>query len=393
MAVRVYITRLSAVVGFVILVRLVLVWTIALFAHISPADVVSGHDGAEYLAMARAFSTGEPSSIPAEVRRHDVGFALLLSLLLRFMPDWVAALVLSSLALGASVILLSEMCRRHLGCSSNEALRVAFAWGVAYPASVYFGVFALSEPLFVSFILVATFALLERRWLISALACAAAFAVRSTGIFLVFACLAGIWNGNDDRRERMRLCLSFLFVAGGLILVFLAWNTSILGLIPSQHHQPQFGLPFASFRELAQRGVGREIYIALCVAFFIFALFKLVREWRASVNPFVVVAVVFCGTFLAFHLILESLVYYGKRIYTAEYLDRYLVALWPFAAVSVRRWWRWPIIIGALLISLVLSLYWGVHYFEDVRRHGAPLLEHLREAAVKSDSLSLRLNE
>jgi hypothetical protein len=373
--------RLAGVAGGAALLRVVLIGVLSWSTHFAWQDVVAGHDGVEYLVSARCFAAAAPQAIPPEVRRHDLGWPLVLGIASRLLPAPVAAVGLMLLAVIAATVLVALLARHCCGATACDSLAIAAAFALANPASLYYSCFALSEPLFVLLLLGTVWLAARRRWVASALLCGIAVLVRSTGVLmfppLLYAFLMSTRGaGLGERLRQLGLVIAAFAVPllAGLALAYGLWGTYGALL-----HGPRFSWPLAGFRDLARRGLFRAGYLVACLAVFLFATARLVVAARRQPSPLLQMVAAFCVIFVAFHLCLESLVYYGQRIYLADYFDRYMLAAWPFAAIALRRWWRPWIVAAATAAAFILALYWGTHYLHDVRAHGAPMLEYLRD--------------
>lgn len=370
--------RIAGLIALAIGIRIASQLTIAVWTHLPWAIIVAGHDAAEYLAMSQAFARLEFHNLPGEVWRHDVGWPLLLAPLVGFVSAPVAAAIVSFIALGASIVLVVRLARRTFAAPSEKTWAVGAAYAVAYPATVYYGCFALSEPLFVLCILVAAVGVAEQRWWLWGPAVGLAACVRSTGLLLLPAAVIALLA--SPCRSWAQRAVWRDIILGTVISLLLpssiaAMSTALWGTLPLTEHQPLFGWPFAGFSRVMERGSVRGIYLALCVALVAFATGKLaLQAYRVRTIPYVFAAV-FCTAFVTFHLVLRSLVYYGQRIETGDYFDRYMLGVWPFVVLALKSWWRPRVVTGLGVLAFALTVSWGKNYFRAAERYGAPLLE------------------
>ncbi|MGB9692447.1 MAG: hypothetical protein ACPL7D_09790, partial [Candidatus Sumerlaeaceae bacterium] len=381
---RNYQLRLVGVTGTAMLVRVALVFLLAMVAGISWKNVLAGHDGVEYLTMAEHLAKGTPTSIPLEARRHDLGWPLLLAFAARFLSLPLAALVLQLALTAAIVIQTSLLAVALLGVSPQDSLRLAAAAVLAYPAALYYSAFALSEPFFVTLILASLLLAHHGRYVWAGFVAGMAATVRSPAILLLPPLTWLCWTTTACLPPRRRivacvghLACALLPVMAILLASYLLWGTHATSL-----HSPRFSWPLAGFRELFARGFFRGLYVATCLAVTGLAVIKFSGQSLKQPMPTLRAITFFSALFLAFHLCLESLVYYGHRIYLVDYFDRYLLPLWPFVVLATPRWWRWWFVSVMLAVSIFMSVYWGKNYFAAVKTHGAPMLEHLRKTNV-----------
>jgi hypothetical protein len=354
---------LAAIAALVVGVRLAVFCGIVGLSGLSPATVVAGHDGAEYIEFARGIAHGAPSAISADARRHDPGWPLFLAAFVWAGPMW---LVIPLCDMGLSVlsaVFTAFICRNWMGASDREALMVALAAGVAYPSAVYFSAFALAEPLFGALLVAALLAWCGQKRGLGYLLAGLAALVRAPGLLMAAAFLTDDLFRRRPLRAYAAPALAILPQAVWLIVARSVWGVTQIGI-----HRPEFGLPLAGFQGMAQAGTARAAYILLVVAVAAVLAALLARESRRSPqNPPLLVAAVFCITYLSFHLCLRRLTYLGGQIFTFSYQDRYLVGMLPFVLLPFGRALR-PWLVGLLCAaSVAASLYWGANYFQAVR--------------------------
>lgn len=359
-------------------VRGALIVLLGFGTHLSWSDVLAGHDGVEYLSLARSIVNGGLRELPLDVWRHDVGWPLLISALGYFLPVPLAALVWILLFWAITVPLVAVLAQQHFGSSREEAIRLGAAIVFAYPAGLYYSCFALSEPFVLCAVLAAFASAGARRWGLAGLLAGLAAAGRASTIFVLPALLLAAALQQGRPRDKARDAILFLGTALVPLLSVMLWRHAVVGAHPLSLHQPHFSMPFAAFQDLFSRSLARGIYLLACVVVACVGAGKLLLlSMRRYANPVMRPAALFVGAFLLFHLSLESLAYYGKRLLLADYFDRYLVVIWPFIVIATRRWWRWPMIGLCLFLGVMFTWYWGGNYFRQVREQGAPMLEHL----------------
>lgn len=361
------------------LVRLGLFLGLSAAAHISWTSVLEGHDGVEYLHVARAVANGSVAAVPHDVLRHDLGWPLLLAVFAPLLPVPFGALIFDLLFAVLTVFLMGSLARREFQLAPHEATRVAAATVLAYPAGLYYSCFALAEPLMLVAVLGAFFFAFRDRWVIAGFCAGIAAVTRAPGIFIVPALLAVGLMQSEHRASRLRNSAALLLSSSFVVVAMLAWRHWTFQAQAFTLHRPQFGLPFATFQGLFERGIARGIYLLACVCLAIYGTSKMVMlAWRRGAPLALRAAAIYSSLYLLFHLCLQSLVYYGQRIWLADYFDRYLLGIWPCVVLATWRWWRLRLILLMLVVGVALSLHWGTNYFQAVRERGAPLLEDLK---------------
>jgi hypothetical protein len=149
-----------------------------------------------------------------------------------------------------------------------------------------------------------------------------------------------------------------------------SWGTSFLGVI-----KPIVGWPGSIFLGAGQLSLRRSTYVLVCVAFI--AVSTAALGWRAwqtrGRDALLTSGTIFSAIFLIFHLSLHSMVYKDGPITLFNFLDRYLVALWPFALLPWLRFIRLWMVTVAAVVSVMLSAWWTYNYFLDPALQTAPM--------------------
>jgi hypothetical protein len=344
--------------------------------NVTVESAVQGHDGGEYMSFATALSRGSLAGVPADSRRHDPGWPIALAVVAQLPKPAIAGWLLT-LACTAGALLYGARWLFQAGFNSTEVQRWTWAMVLGYPAQVYYGCFVLSEPLFVLLVLCSLFCFSNSEkpgWRIPAyLLAAIAALVRGPGLLLAAAyaiyeiiaerrTVAALW----PRRIASALAgltLSIVPYAAWTLLARHAWSADGLFV-----HQPRFGFPFSGFAGWQQIGIARAAYIVACIAFVMSSVVLLAqRAFRPVSHPQLQPAAMFCGLYLFFHLCLRSLHYIDRDVLTFNYQDRYYVGILPFLLVPWLSKLRWWILLPAGLLSVILSAYWGIHYFAAAR--------------------------
>ena len=354
---------LVAVAALVVGVRLAVFCGIVAFSGLSPAAVVAGHDGEEYIEFALGIAQAAPSAISADSRRHDPGWPLFLAGLAWAGPIWLVSLVCGMALAALSSVFTAFICRNGMGASDRDALMVALAAGVAYPSAVYFSAFALTEPFFGALLAASFLAWCGQKRGLAYLLVGFAALVRAPGILMAAAFLTDDLFRRRPLRVFVPLALAILPQAAWLIVSRAVWGVTQIGI-----HHPQFGLPFAGFQGLAQVGVARAAYVVLAVAVAVVLSALAGREaFRRPQDSPLFVAAVFCVAYLGFHLCLRRLTYLGGQVFTFSYQDRYLVGMLPFVLLPFGRAVRPWLVALLCAASVAMSLYWGANYFQALR--------------------------
>ena len=316
--------------------------------------------------MSAAIARGMPSEIPPDARRHDLGWPLALAALAWAVPAHVAALGLIWGALAGSIVLSGLLARRFAGATDRDAARVATGVAILYPTALYYHSFALGESLFVFLLLAGTWLFLSGRQTRGYLVAGLAAMIRTPGLALPLA--FAVAELTTEPRPCLRGCIARLAAAlAPAALVHIGAHT-LIGVTPTQYHQPRFGLPFSGFRGLGALGAARVTYVLAAVGSFCAgtAWIVYIAARMRPLQRFAAVSALFCAVFLVFHLCLQSLLYQGHRVFTFNYFDRYLLALLPFVLIAARRLLVPWVLAAGLTASLVLSAYWGHNYFRTV---------------------------
>ena len=369
-----------------LLVRLALVGIFATAAHRSFDEVVRGHDGGEYVDFARALFAGGVAAVPAEARRHEPGWPLAIAPIASLPHAESIAWFLAYAALCGSVVMGARLLNETGLANQPEQVRWAWAMVLLYPAQVYYGCFALSESMFTLMMLAGFYSYaragrIERTEtrpspsedksqhlrVLAFFFAGLAGLVRGPGMLLglVFT-IDTVWNGaanaqpNNSILRRLLRCWPLVFsITPWVVWTLLARRTWGGDLIV---HQPRFGFPFSGFADWRQFGAGRAAYIFLCVLAVLVSTGALFAQWRRS--PVWRTMAVFAGLFTMFHLCLRSLHYVDRDVLTFNYQDRYFVGILPILLLPWLKCLRWWMVLGAAVVSVTLSAYWGIHYFQ-----------------------------
>lgn len=358
-------------------------------ARLPVGGVLAGHDGGEYLDYARALARFDIGGVSPEARRHNPGWPLLMAAPAAVgVPATSAALAVLWGGLAAAIVLFAFIVRDWPQGGSRAAVTGAFALGLAYPPVVYYAGFALVDPALLALLLAAVRARQCGRPALAAVALAAATLVRAPAGFLAVGfvaadLLAGAdgWGSrtpppNPSAADASR---ARWFPTAWLLLVPLphlawgamcsrAWGASFLGVI-----RPVYGWPGCILAGAGGVGHVRAVYVVACLVFMAISTVALGwLAWRSRGRDALVTSgAVFCAVFLVFHLCLRSMVYRGTPIALFNYLDRYLVALWPFALLPWLRFVRPWMVVAAGVASTVLAAWWTHNYFIDLARQTA----------------------
>ena len=331
------------------------------------AQIVAAHDGAEYVAYAKALATGDLPSVPVEARRHDAGWPLLMSAFSWTGKPGITALVLLLACLLVSVLVGSEILIAHGGLGPRDALVWAGAFLVIYPSQVYYSCFALNEPLFTCLLLGAIAGWLMGRPKGAYLLVALASLVRGPGLLLGLAFLADDLIRGFSWRKLPRATIAVLPYMAWSLITHLEWQETAFSV-----HRPRLGLPLSGFRDLGQIGAMRVVYVMGSVLLFTASAVVLLREAHRSrwANPLLNVFAMFVAAFLLFHLCLKQLHYIDCDVFTFNYQDRYYVPLLPFALFAWRKSLDWRVVAIGGIASVALSCYWGHNYFVELAQIG-----------------------
>lgn len=338
--------------------------------------VFFAHDGGEYLAFAEILQGRVSGPLPAEVVRHDPGLAFLTvipSILTgKFLSLPIAAVLVQLICLATGLWATLRL-THYLDHSPAQRLKFGLLVALGYPATVYYGLFHLTELPFMAFIMSSLLCFAGSRFWLAFLLAGLAAVVRSTGLILVAslalahpAVLAAIRIRNPFQMETLK---SLWPVAAGFLIGVLPW---LLGQAGIHHfyqstvasHKPAFGLPFSGFAEMTSAGTIRMIYILLCVGFFLTSAALWTRRASSAgwSHPLSNLLATFLVLFVAFHLCLKSLYYIDRTVLTFDYQDRYLAPLWPVALLAWRRPIPWAVVRLAIGIAIVFSAMWLRNY-------------------------------
>ncbi|MCX7717899.1 MAG: hypothetical protein N2111_05790 [Candidatus Sumerlaeaceae bacterium] len=372
------------VVAAVLFVRALLLGVYMQGAAITAAAVAAGHDGLEYLDYASALARRAPEEVPLDARRHNPGWPLLLALPSALMPPWMAATALVWLLSAGCVWLFAEILRvkpdgsgdastarpgATVGWSRDDTVLV-WVFALGYPTLVYYQSFALVDAALVFSLLGALVAHLRGHYALAQVVSGFVGLVRAPA--LVIAPLLALDSILRVRRPQAAVHLIWA------VLPTVAWffvSRHWWGLTYMDFHAPVFGWPFGGAVGMSEVSVVRAGYVWSATAFFLLSGFVLVRaaHGRRLRDPEVNTAAAFTVGFVGMHLCLQSLEYYGRTIPTFNYWDRYFVAAWPFALLAWRgrlRPWMAAVCVAA---SVALSVWWGLNYFDALKRQGRPV--------------------
>lgn len=367
-----------------------------------------GHDAAEYVAFGRALAALDLTRVPPDALRHHAGFpALVMVPALAAFPRTpaVAAVVAGWALTGATLWVGASVMRRHFGaeegadgdaaeCMSDRRVALwCFAAATAYPAQVYFGLFALAEPLFTLLLtagvvlwadgrragaygLLAVAALTRGAALPAAAALAALDAVLAGGAAWRAADPATFPHRRPHGARTVRAVRAAAARAAwfGVVAVpYVAWQAVLRrawGADTLAIMAPAFGPPFATWpAAMAEAGAARSVYVSACVAAVAAGLAAHgARAWRgrsgADSSAFRLAA----GTaaagaaFVVFHACIARLNYLGRPVAVFTYHDRYLAPLVPLALMAAAPWLRWWMVAPAAAASVALSAWWAKGY-------------------------------
>lgn len=353
-----------------VLLRLALITFYAAVSGIPVSDVVVGHDGREYLDYARLLGRGEIAEIPWEARRHDVGYPAFL-IPFATTPFPALASCAATLALLPAMIFLYDRMLAMAGTPAGQRALLASALTLVYPTQVYYSCFLLSEPLFLTLVLLGTTTALSGRSRSAFAAVGLATAVRTPGVLLAPALVVAEALVRRSVKTASGLGLwSILALVPWLAWAAateIAWKENALSLV-----RPQMGFPFSGFAGMREVGTVRAVYVLGAVLFFFVSTVRLLRQahlagWN---SPLPALGATFSAIFFLFHACITTVHYIDHAVWTFNYQDRYLVGLLPFALYAWRKELRpWHVAVGALF-SVALSAWWGTNYFRAVLAGG-----------------------
>lgn len=324
-------------------------------------DILAGHDGAEYFEFARAFRVAELEPVPFDIRRHDPGWPMLLAVVSTVLPPAAAALALIWGCLAATIFLYVRMLRVHAGVSPATAAALAFALALAYPSNLYYHTFALTESPFLFCVVASTYLFLSGKTTPAYLIAGAAALIRGPGILLAlsFAIVQIASTRRAWSAAAIGITLSALPQAAWYAISKWIWGETTAGVI-----RPTFSFPFAGFAGIAELPPAKAAYeIAVTLFFLASVIWLIVLARRTSwQNGFLNIAAVFSLLFFGFHACLKTLDYLGETVYTAGYMDRYLIGILPVALYPWSGLLRKPVLAAAAAASIALSLWWGRNY-------------------------------
>ncbi|MGI8905645.1 MAG: phospholipid carrier-dependent glycosyltransferase [Candidatus Sumerlaeaceae bacterium] len=374
-----------------LLVRLCLIGFFAARSDVSPGQIVSGHDGGEYVAFGRALAGGSLAGVPEDSRRHDPGWPMAIASVSRLPHAELLSFLLGYAALAGAIFIGVRLLRTTGNASDGQSLMWAAAMVGTYPAQLYYGCFVLSEPLFTLLLVAGVAAYVAfrqsnpesksaNRWYIAAYALAGlAGLVRAPGMLLAFAFLFESFctNRNASRTDDPRPGAILAYTVARAWPILLTVGPWVLWTFAAKQawggqlifHGPKFSWPFSGFAGWQEFGGARATYILICVGGVVVSTVALIVQWRRCCQAqdlkttLLLICAAFCALFVVFHLCLRSLHYIDRDVLTFNYQDRYYVGLLPFLLLPWLRWLRWWIVGSAAMVSVMLSAYWGTNYF------------------------------
>lgn len=345
------------------------------------ASVLGGHDGAEYLNYAECLSRWDWSEVSQAARRHNPGWPMLVGLFAALLPGsvpiWLSAWILMLLCTVGTVWIFRKLLVRDLALSSTNVVNFSLALCLGYPTLVYYQTFALVDSALLFFTLGCACLWLSNRIVPASLMLACATLVRSPVWMLGPALLiADVFF--DRNRPVKDWVMRAAAIAGAILPLAVTiygcrtvWGGSYIDL-----HKPIFSFPGSGLFGADNVPTIRAIYVFATLLLFAVATALLVIKAYQSrgKDRLAVAGGIFCAGFLLFHLCMKSLVYYGTAIPLFNYQDRYMAVLWPFALVAFAPFIKRPVVAVAIVISLVLTFYWGLNYFDTIARSGTELI-------------------
>lgn len=359
-------------VGLIFLRILLYVLGVTIFHAPGVSAIFLSHDGREYLEFASLLISGNTDTLPPHIQRHQPGFpgsiALVHLLSFKTLSLLTSACLLQIAALAACVALFFKLCL-HFGSTARHALLLTFTSAACYPTILYYGLFNLTESLFMAISLGSFLLAAKSRFLPAIMLASLAATVRSTGLLLPAALLLAhpafhsLLQRKANRPVATLARLAMLTALALLPWVAMQFYLGARFQTSFQTIQPVFGLPFSGFAGIKEVGTIRAAYILAAVAFFLVTTAALItgiirRTFPASHIMFATFSVLF----LAFHLCLKTLYYIDHTVYTFDYQDRYLAPLFPIAVLVWQRHIRLPVVALLTLASFAISAYWLRNY-------------------------------
>lgn len=354
--------RVSAVAIVPAVAARVLVLAVLCSGPVTFPQILHQHDGHEYLEFAHAIATGTLADLPRDARRHEPGWPMLMAPFTRLPFTEIAATVLIWVLLGGSIILFARILLRHTDFPTHAVSAILLAFGLAYPAHLYYHSFALGEALFTFCVLAASGAFLSHRLPLAFALAGIAALVRTPGIFLALSFAYLLITQREYR--------ALVFAPLAIIPQF-AWNAFYYYMwreTPTQLLSPKLAFPLASYIHVFDLGLARGVYQLCIAAFFCATIGRLLYQVRHNVwpEPVTDLAMCFVSLFFVFHACIYSMQYLGSPVYACQYMDRYMVGALPFVALAWREFLSRRVIAFAAIVSIALSVYWGRNYLVAV---------------------------
>lgn len=342
-----------------LVLRLSLLVYLCICTHACVPQLARGHDGGEYLDFAGAIAHLDLSLVPPDARRHDPGWPILLAPVVRLLgPGWAAFLVNLSL-FALSAIVLTRLLIEFVGFPPARVKLLTIAYACAYPPQLYYSAYAMSEPAFLYFTISALYWFRRQKRPVAYVLAGCAGLIRGPGLLLIVAFAAADMLAKERCRKVLWAFVALIPEAVWQCFSYAAWHSNAAGI-----HKPKFGFPIAGYVELMHAAPIKFLFVIAAMLAAIATCWNLgmmacKHGWRDRLSSS---AAIYCLLFLLFHLFLYSLDYLGTRVYTPRYMDRYLIALVPFALIAFCRMIGSNLIVAAGICSLALSAYWGTNY-------------------------------
>lgn len=358
--------------GFILIRILLYVLGVTVFHAPGVSAIFLSHDGREYLEFASLLISGNTDTLPPHIQRHQPGFpgsiALVHLLSFKTLSLLTSACLLQIAALAACFALFFKLCL-HFGATTRHAVLLTCASAACYPTILYYGLFNLTESLFMAITLGSFLLAAKSRFLPAIMVASLAATVRSTGLLLPAALLLAHPDFHcllQRKANRPVAALGRLALLSALALLpWLAMQFYLGARFQTsfQTIQPVFGLPFSGFVGINQVGTVRAAYILASVLFFLVTTAVLITGIiRRTLPARYIMFATFSVLFLAFHLCLKTLYYIDHTVFTFDYQDRYLAPLFPIAVLVWQRHIRLPVIALLTLASFAVSAYWLRNY-------------------------------
>lgn len=330
--------------------------------------VLSGHDGAEYLAYGEAVSRWDWSAVPEAARRHNPGWPLLIggsAFIMGGVGVAVCAWGLMLVFMAGTVLILNRLYRRFGEAQTQgQSAALCAVAALGYPTLVYFQSYALVDSALLFFAYAAVLAYLSRRMAWFGICLAVAVAIRAP-VWLIAPALVGA-DVLIERRvvvgaRRTAVALAWSVAAVVPLVVSMAVMKHAWGVTFLDTHQPVYGVPGSGLLGFGALPLARQIYIALALCAVGAGICGLARlAWRSrGENRLATFGALFGAAFMVFHLSMKSLVYHGATIALVNYQDRYLTVLWPLAILPFARFFNRWVVSAMIVVAVALALYWN----------------------------------